>query len=333
MSMRTTTFNDPISPLVTIVVHHRGTSHQLRECLEAIIAQDYPNIEIVLYDFGTRDGSWDCAVSYQRDYPGVITLLRVRCDSAFERHIPHFPNIRGRYFCLIDTAVALGQGAVSVVVSAFKSAIGCAYALLHSGCSQDERFYGCNCVISGIEQLRNQLIAVPFPGATLTMYDTDIAKVYNRYSPYANEANLCLSYSVISLAHPLFCWRGENSPAKLLAHFLSLAREKLQLLELVERLPGFCDDGRLQQLLWKRFVLELFRQIRSAIEVGDYSTALRYFGLAMSMDPKLVTQPWYESAFAALSTGQTSRFWKMEVAVLYPQEQFQQAPNTMVPLL
>lgn len=53
------------SPLVTVVVAVHNGEKFLRESLDSLYAQDYPNVEVVFIDDGSTDGSADIARSYE----------------------------------------------------------------------------------------------------------------------------------------------------------------------------------------------------------------------------------------------------------------------------
>jgi hypothetical protein len=74
-----TTAIDPSGPLVSvIIVSFNGLAH-LRECLDAVLAQTYPSLEIVLVDNGSTDGSDDFV---GRTYPAV-KLVRSETNLGF----------------------------------------------------------------------------------------------------------------------------------------------------------------------------------------------------------------------------------------------------------
>ncbi len=69
-------FNDPVKwdkmklkeinklPLVSIIVPSFQQSRFLRECIDSILTQDYPNVEIIVIDGGSTDGSVEILESY-----------------------------------------------------------------------------------------------------------------------------------------------------------------------------------------------------------------------------------------------------------------------------
>jgi glycosyltransferase involved in cell wall biosynthesis len=68
--------NDPNNPMVSILIYNYDGQY-LKQCLDSIFNQEIlTNLEIILIDDATDDGSWDTAVEYSLNYPGVITISR-----------------------------------------------------------------------------------------------------------------------------------------------------------------------------------------------------------------------------------------------------------------
>lgn len=62
-------------PLVSVHVITYNQAHLIHETLQSILAQDYENIEIVLADDGSTDGTAEIILDYARQYPSKITPL------------------------------------------------------------------------------------------------------------------------------------------------------------------------------------------------------------------------------------------------------------------
>ncbi|MWJ28490.1 glycosyltransferase [Halomonas sp. ZH2S] len=61
-------------PLVSIAIITYNQKEFLRECIESCLAQDYPNIEIVVADDGSTDGTHEMLNGYVEKYPGKFVL-------------------------------------------------------------------------------------------------------------------------------------------------------------------------------------------------------------------------------------------------------------------
>ena len=76
-------------PRISVVVPSYNQGHFLRECLDSIFCQRYPNLEVVVMDGGSTDGS----VSILREYAPRLTYWRSERDggqsAAINAGMPH----------------------------------------------------------------------------------------------------------------------------------------------------------------------------------------------------------------------------------------------------
>ena len=63
-----------MSPLVSVAVVTYNQRPFLEECLNSILAQDYPEIEIVVADDGSTDGTAELLRRYESDHPGKFVV-------------------------------------------------------------------------------------------------------------------------------------------------------------------------------------------------------------------------------------------------------------------
>ncbi|MEW6600576.1 MAG: glycosyltransferase family 2 protein, partial [Nitrospirota bacterium] len=61
-------------PLVSIAVITYNHEKFIAECLDSVLSQDYGNIEIVVADDGSTDGSHTILREYEKKYPGKFIL-------------------------------------------------------------------------------------------------------------------------------------------------------------------------------------------------------------------------------------------------------------------
>ncbi|MCC8300011.1 glycosyltransferase family 2 protein, partial [Campylobacter sp. VicNov18] len=52
------------NPLISIIIPIYNVAFYLRECLDSVLAQSYTNLDIILVDDGSTDGSLDIALEY-----------------------------------------------------------------------------------------------------------------------------------------------------------------------------------------------------------------------------------------------------------------------------
>lgn len=63
-------------PLVSVLLSAYNHERYITECLDSVLGQDYPNVEVVLYDDGSTDGTDAVIRAYLAEHPG-----RVRYES------------------------------------------------------------------------------------------------------------------------------------------------------------------------------------------------------------------------------------------------------------
>lgn len=65
--------------LVSIIVPIYNVETFLKECIDSILKQSYTNIEVLLIDDGSIDGSLDICKSYNDDRIRILTKKMVGC--------------------------------------------------------------------------------------------------------------------------------------------------------------------------------------------------------------------------------------------------------------
>jgi glycosyltransferase EpsE len=61
-------------PLITIGVSAYNRENFLPECLDSLLAQSYPNTEIIVVDDGSKDNTYEVALENQRNHPNIALL-------------------------------------------------------------------------------------------------------------------------------------------------------------------------------------------------------------------------------------------------------------------
>lgn len=85
-------------PLVSVAVITYNQKRFLRECIESILEQDYPNTEIVVADDGSTDGTQDMLREYGQKHPDkfVLKLAEENQGITANSNAAHFA-CRGKY--------------------------------------------------------------------------------------------------------------------------------------------------------------------------------------------------------------------------------------------
>src|SRR5258707_14578068 len=69
--------NDPFQPLVSICISAYNVERYLRDTLDSVLNQTYRNIEVILLDNGSIDGTYDVARSFSDER---LRLLRIESN-------------------------------------------------------------------------------------------------------------------------------------------------------------------------------------------------------------------------------------------------------------
>ncbi|MEM2180851.1 MAG: glycosyltransferase family 2 protein [Nitrososphaeria archaeon] len=63
-------------PLVSFIIPILNAEKTLKECLDSILSQNYPNIEIILVGNGSIDDTYEIAKFYERKYGEIVKVFR-----------------------------------------------------------------------------------------------------------------------------------------------------------------------------------------------------------------------------------------------------------------
>lgn len=103
-----------VPPLVSVIIPHLAGTEILLRCLDSVQASEYSQIEIIIIDNGSTDGSVQQA---QEKYPAVHVIRRdtnlgfaAGCNLGFSRG-------RGTYFLLLNDDAVLAADALSRMVA------------------------------------------------------------------------------------------------------------------------------------------------------------------------------------------------------------------------
>lgn len=103
-------------PLISIVTISYNQAQYLEECILSIINQDYPNIEYIICDPGSTDGSKDIIEKY-RDK--IAHIVYDKDKGASDGLNKGFEKATGEIYGFINSDDTLLPGAISTIVSAF----------------------------------------------------------------------------------------------------------------------------------------------------------------------------------------------------------------------
>jgi glycosyltransferase involved in cell wall biosynthesis len=121
--LRLAPIDDPAGEhgLVTVVIPMRNEEGNVRTCLEAVHGQSYRNLEVVVVNDGSTDGTAEILAEYQRNWPS-LRVISIEGGPppgwAGKTHAVHqgVQEAQGEWLLFIDADVILGEHAVATAV-------------------------------------------------------------------------------------------------------------------------------------------------------------------------------------------------------------------------
>ncbi|SHG48618.1 Glycosyltransferase involved in cell wall bisynthesis [Flavobacterium micromati] len=115
-----------MTPLVSVAIVTYNQKEYLRECIESILNQDYPNKEIIVADDGSTDGTHEMLLDYEQKHAGLFILkLAVKNLGITKNHnVAHF-SCSGKYIAWIGGDDLMLPGKISKQVQFMESNPNC----------------------------------------------------------------------------------------------------------------------------------------------------------------------------------------------------------------
>lgn len=95
-------YNSTMNPKVSIIVPIYNTSKYLPTCLDSILEQTYPNLEIILIDDGSTDSSGKIADQYARKHTNIRVTHQKNQGQSAARNVG-LSKATGSYITFIDS--------------------------------------------------------------------------------------------------------------------------------------------------------------------------------------------------------------------------------------
>lgn len=92
------------TPCLSVIVANYNNEQYIAECLDSVLAQTFKDLEIVVFDDGSSDGSLEWLENFQRKYPNIITVIHdsVNRGAAYARHQAILAS-RGEHITTLDS--------------------------------------------------------------------------------------------------------------------------------------------------------------------------------------------------------------------------------------
>jgi glycosyltransferase involved in cell wall biosynthesis len=116
-----------MSPLVSVGVVTYNQLGFLKECVSSVIAQDYPNIEIIIGDDGSTDGTREYLHALAKEFPGKIVLIISGTNRGVTaNHNEVYFRCRGKYIAWLGGDDIMLPGKIRKQVDFMESNPACA---------------------------------------------------------------------------------------------------------------------------------------------------------------------------------------------------------------
>ena len=90
------------NPLVSILVPVYNVEKYIATCLDSLLAQSYPNIEIVLIDDGSPDRSIEICQKYAKKFPNIHVYIYENAGISTTRNRA-LDHANGDYYMFVDS--------------------------------------------------------------------------------------------------------------------------------------------------------------------------------------------------------------------------------------
>lgn len=102
---------------ITICVPVYNVERYLTDCLDSLLAQDYPNMQIILVDDGSTDSSGTICDEYALAHPQIIVVDHQQNKGPLMARRKGFSLAKGEYVMCVDSDDMLLPGAVSLIAN------------------------------------------------------------------------------------------------------------------------------------------------------------------------------------------------------------------------
>ena len=102
-------------PLVTIIIPNYNEERFIATTIESALNQTYENIEIIIVDDGSTDGSYDIICDYSDKYSNIKALRQENANASIARN-RGIENAHGEYFYFLDSDDVAQPNTIEIMV-------------------------------------------------------------------------------------------------------------------------------------------------------------------------------------------------------------------------
>ncbi len=90
-------------PLISILIPVYNVERYLSQCLDSVLAQTYPNIEIICCDDCSTDSSFTILKRYQEQHKHIRVIQNSKNKGLFDTRLAMFQEVHGDYIYILDS--------------------------------------------------------------------------------------------------------------------------------------------------------------------------------------------------------------------------------------
>ncbi len=111
----------PAGPLISVLIPARNEENNIRRCVEAVLAQDYPNFEVLVLDDRSTDATPGILVELSKRETRLVVLFGAELPAGWAGK-PHAlyqaaQSAAGRWLCCLDADTFLEPNALSAALA------------------------------------------------------------------------------------------------------------------------------------------------------------------------------------------------------------------------
>lgn len=103
--------------LVSVIVPVYNTEQYLKRCVDSILAQTYPHLEIILVDDGSTDNSYAICEEYKEKFSNVLVIHKSNGGLSETRNVG-MNSASGRYIAFVDSDDCIDSRMIEICVEA-----------------------------------------------------------------------------------------------------------------------------------------------------------------------------------------------------------------------
>ncbi|MBR1928498.1 MAG: glycosyltransferase family 2 protein [Paludibacteraceae bacterium] len=105
--------------MVSVIIPIYNSKQYLRECLDSVVKQDFSDLEILLIDDGSTDGSYEIASEYARSDSRIVLKSQGHHGQSAARNLG-LDIARGEYISFVDADDYINHDFISTLVREIK---------------------------------------------------------------------------------------------------------------------------------------------------------------------------------------------------------------------